>query len=70
MKEQLLVYSLELHQVSAVLDCFQYSQWTISGTNANAHKYKQHDTETGSKINIIIIMYMLCRLLLPTWPQY
>ena len=37
-----------------MLDCFQYSQWTISISNANAHnnKYKQHNTEIGS-INII-----------------
>ena len=31
-----LYYSLELHQVSAVFDRFQYSQWTTSTTNANA----------------------------------
>ena len=35
---QLVVYSQELHQVSAVLDCFQYSQWTISTNNANAQQ--------------------------------
>jgi hypothetical protein len=49
-----------LHQVSAVLDCFQYSQWTISKLNANAQpkKYKQRNMEIGSNNKIFYVHIM------------
>ena len=51
-----LVYSLELHQVSAVLDCFQYSQWTIS-INATSNIY---NTEIESIILLKILLLCAC----------